>query len=102
MATENEERKAQWQPHVDAWKASGLSARRFCSERSLPYSRFLYWASKFRSPAAAAPTGNFTRVVPVGRTSDAPGLQITLPSGVRIGGIDVDTVALLPQVLAQL
>ena len=102
MAKENEERKAQWQPHVEAWQASGLSARRFCSERSLPYSRFLYWASKFRSPATATPTGNFARVVPVERVPDTPGLQITLPSGVRIGGIDADNIALLPQLLAQL
>lgn len=102
MANDNEERKAQWQPHVEAWQASGLSARRFCSERSLPYSRFLYWAGKFRSPATTMPTSHFTRVVPVGRISDAAGLQITLPSGLRISGIDEDTVALLPQLLAQL
>lgn len=102
MATENEERKAQWQPHVDAWQASGLSARRFCSERSLPYSRFLYWASKFRAPSTAMPTSNFTRVVPVGRTPDTPGLHITLPSGVRISGVDADNVDLLPRLLAQL
>ena len=87
---------------MEAWQASGLSARRFCSERSLPYSRFLYWASKFRSPATTTPTSNFARVVPVGRTPDTPGLQITLPSGVRIDGIGADNIALLPQLLAQL
>ena len=102
MAKENEERKAQWQPHVEAWQASGLSARRFCGERSLPYSRFLYWASKFRSPSTATPSGNFVRVVPIERVPDTPGLQITLPSGVQIGGIDADNVDLLPRLLAQL
>ena len=102
MANENEERKARWQPHVEAWQASGLSARRFCSERSLPYSRFLYWASKFQSPATTTPTSNFARVVPVGHIPDTPDLQITLPSGVRIGGIVAYNVELVGRLLAQL
>ncbi|MFT7287230.1 MAG: hypothetical protein ACI87W_001343 [Halieaceae bacterium] len=101
MPANNEERAAYWHPHVEAWQASGVSARRFCTEHSLRYSQFLYWARKQLPRSAPAPASSFTRVV-AQRSAAALGLQITLRSGVQIGGVDAGNVELLRSVLAQL
>jgi hypothetical protein len=91
-----------WQPHIQAWKASGLSARRFCQEQSLPYGRFLYWMHKQSDhESSKTSTSAFTRVVPVSG-SGPRGLTIHLPGGIEIGGIDADNVVLLQRILAQL
>ena len=97
-----DDRAAYWQPHIDAWRASGLSAKRFCGQHSLPYGQFLYWSREQRGVASNAPaSGAFARVAPVTGTRPS-GLTISLPGGVQIGGISEDNVALLPRLLAQL
>ena len=101
MPADNEERRAYWHPQIEAWQASGVSAKRFCTEHSLPYSQFLYWARKQLPRSAPGPASSFTRVVAQPSVA-APGLQITLPNGVQIGGIDAQNVDLLGTVLAQL
>ena len=96
------DRVAYWQPHIDAWRASGLSAKRFCSQHSLPYGQFLYWSREQRGVADNEPaSGAFARVVPVADTRQG-GLTISLPGGVQIGGINEDNVVLLQRILAQL
>lgn len=96
------ERAAYWQPHIEAWQASGLSAKRFCRQHALPYGQFLYWSRKDIGVAGHAPvSGAFARVVPVASTRPN-GLTINLPGGVQIGGIDANNVALLQRILAQL
>jgi hypothetical protein len=102
MSVRNNERKTQWASQIEAWQASGLSARRFCKDNALPYSRFLYWANKRQPPAVSASASGFARVVPLLNPSAPTGLYITLPSGVRISGIDMDNVELLHRVLGQL
>ena len=104
MSTTRADRTAHWQSLVDTWQASALSARRFCREQKLSYSQFLYWADKLRPDAqrGPTPTSGFTRVVPHNRTSSDAGLHITLPNGVRIGGIDAENAKLLSTLLAQL
>lgn len=97
-----EDRATCWQPHIEAWRASGLSAKRFCRERSLPYGRFLYWSRKQSGPARRqASASAFARVVPVANPGPSS-LTISLPGGIQIGGIDADNIALLPQLMAQL
>jgi len=95
-----------WQPHIQAWQASGLSAKCFCRQQALPYGRFLYWCRKQRQPdRAAQPTASaarFARVVPLGEPAAADGLTVTLPNGVRIAGITAQTLPLLPELLTQL
>ena len=102
MPADNEERKAHWRPHVEAWEASGLSAKRFCEDNALPYWQFLYWSKRLRPAQPTSLANAFTRVVPVASPGVAQGLHITLPSGVRISGIDASNVDLLATVLVQL
>jgi len=103
MPIDTEERKAHWRPQVEAWQASGLSAKRFCEDNALPYWQFLYWAKKLQPPKPPrSPANAFARVMPVASSGIAQGLQITLPNGVRVSGIDGSNVALLATVLDQL
>ena len=104
MPKPNLELAAYWQPHIEAWQASGLSAKRFCREHSLSYGRFLYWSAKQRPgavPAAGTPNA-FARVVPLGEGVAGQGLQVYLPGGMQIRGIDADNVELVGRLLAQL
>ena len=104
MSTHQTDRTAHWQSLIDRWQSSGVSARRFCREHELSYSQFLYWAGKLQPDARRkpTPTTGFTRVVPLNSVTTEAGLHITLPSGVRIGGIDAQNVNLLSTLLAQL
>ena len=104
MPKPNLELAAYWQPHIEAWRASGLSARRFCRGQSIPYSRFLYWSAKQRPDAeAAAGTPNaFARVIPRNEGTAGPGLQVSLPGGMQNRGIDAYNFELVGRLLAQL
>ena len=102
MSADNEQREDYWRPHVEACQASGLSAKRFCRDNALPYGQFLYWAGKLRPSAATPPASGFTRVVPRSGAVTLEGLHITLPNGLRIGGITAGNVELLSTPLAQL
>jgi hypothetical protein len=102
MAARKEERSAYWSPHVERWKSSGVSAKRFCQDNELPYWQFLYWSKELRQQERGAAPSAFTRVVPVADTAASQGLHVTLPNGVRIGGIDAGNVGLAAELLAQL
>lgn len=43
---DNDERKAYWQEHVDAWRQSHLSQREYARQHGLPIARFTYWKNK--------------------------------------------------------
>ena len=103
MSVDNEERKDHWRPQVEAWQASGLSAKRFCKDNAPPYWQFLYRAKKLQPPMPpTSPANELTRVIPVASSGVAQALQITLPNGVSISGIDGSNVGLLATVLDQL
>jgi len=102
MPTDNPDRKTYWRPYVDQWQSSGLSAKRFCREHTLPYGQFLYWASKLRSENASPRQSGFVRVVPSQDNGAMQGLFLALPNGLRIGGIDAGNLALVPRLLEQL
>lgn len=102
----SQDRQAEWQTRIDAYRASGLSGSRFCQANDLIYHQFVYWRKKFsgaeplaqhRSPAAV---GGFTQVVlerPVGAT-----LRIELPGGLSIHGIQHQNLDLLQALLERL
>ncbi|MEA3643113.1 MAG: hypothetical protein VBE63_24700 [Lamprobacter sp.] len=108
MTSTTDDRKAYWQPHVEAWRASGMSGKQFSQQHALSYSQLLYWNHKLY-PKQSAQDGAFARVIPAAADSErsrsagpGDGLQITLPNGVRIGGINAGNVDVLRSVLGQL
>jgi hypothetical protein len=47
--------KPEWQSIVDQHRDSGLSARRFCEDKSINYVSFCNWRSKLTKSDAAVP-----------------------------------------------
>ena len=42
------EKKAKWLMHLDNWKASGLSANKYCIENDINKNSFRYWIDRDR------------------------------------------------------
>lgn len=42
--------KTQWQELIEQWRASGLSARQFCSQQDIGYASFCQWRKRLSSP----------------------------------------------------
>lgn len=99
-----------WQHHVDACKHSGLSKAQYCREHQLIYHLFIYWNTKLGG-ATRQPAQSAGKLVPVKladqaagshATSTSHGLQIHLPNGVHVSGIDSRSVGLVGQLIQQL
>lgn len=100
-----------WQHHVDAFHQSGLSKAQYCRDHDLTYHLFIYWSAKLNdvvpdtAAASKAPTG---KLVPATITTNNAqtlfqhGLQIHLPNGVHISGIDSSSVRWVGQLIEQL
>ena len=91
-----------WADHIEKWRASGLSIKAFCEQEGLVYHQFSYWRQKF-SPAADSTTGS--KLVPVSLATPpmpSSNLEILLPNGVIIRGIDVTNVSLVSHLVAAL
>ena len=100
-ALEINPRAQNWQQHMDAWSASGLSRAQYCRDHALSYYVFNYWHAKLCKP----PEKKKLVPVVVTRTFDSQphqGLQVRLPNGVQISGIDEHSVGLMSQLIAQL
>ncbi len=90
-------RAKEWKPHLDAWKASGLTQKEFCDQNDLKIDQFKSWRKRYLK--AGKSTASFQ---PVKVSSESPRsanmIQVALPSGVRMSipsNIDSDLLSLL-------
>lgn len=44
----SEEKKKFWQEHLDNWKSSGISRRKYCEENGINANTFGYWIQRIR------------------------------------------------------
>jgi transposase len=44
---------------LEEWKTSGISAKKFCNDRSLSYHTFNYWLKKYRNKGEKKPQKGF-------------------------------------------
>ena len=98
-----DDREQNWRRHREQWKQSGVSQATYCKQHQLTYHQFVYWNAKLKKNAQPSETSTplksngFVGLSVKQISSD--GLMITLPSGIRINGIDSHTVALLSDVI---
>lgn len=90
-----------WQQHIDAWLSTGASKAQYCRDNDLSYHVFIYWHTKFKGYKKPG------KLIPVSvnrsRHSDHTGsLQLRLPNGIQITGIQTDSVDLVARLLSQL
>jgi len=86
-----------WQPHVTAWRASGLSQKAYCRQEALRSSTFGYWVRKLCPDRAQR--ASTSRFVPVTPTAPARGLVLALPNGLEIRGVEAENLPLVKQLL---
>ena len=61
--------KIDWQQHVEAQKASGLSKSAYCRENNLSCAQFRYYVQKFKPKASVAKQGSRSDFIPLQVTS---------------------------------
>jgi hypothetical protein len=85
-----------WLSLIEAWKASDLTQKEFCSQHAIAYSGFHYWFRKFREDKPLSAPG--PAFIPVKITS--PGsthipqatIELVMPDGRRVNfpqGVEV-------------
>ena len=95
-----------WQHHGHQWQQSSLSKSAYCRDRGLKYHQFIYWCTRLSSLEALGDQAA-ERFVPVAVAASrdslpSTGLRLTLPNGLRIDGIDAQSVAWIGSLIAQL
>lgn len=75
-----------WKSHSEAWKASGMTQQSYCEQEGISYPSFVYQHNRLMSQSKKAPL-NFIEAKPesVVISTQASGLQLMLPNGIRIG-----------------
>jgi transposase len=106
MATsgKSEQLSHYWHEQITAWEASGQTQKSFCEQHDLDYHRFGYWKRKFKELASINATQDrrgFVTVRPA-VDSEANGLILALPNGIRILGIAESNLSVVAQLLRQL
>jgi hypothetical protein len=69
---------------LDAWKTSGISAKKFCNDRSLSYHTFNYWLKKYRHKDEKTKRKGFVPLKIKKNESDGCRCEIIFPDGKRI------------------
>ena len=90
-----------WRGHSAAWRASGLTQQAYCEQKHISYGSFVYQHNRLISQSNKTPL-NFVAAKPEPGvlSSQAAGLQLLLPNGIRIGISAEISPALLQTVLS--
>ena len=83
---------------IAAYESSGLTQREFAQREGIKFFTFTAWLKRYRQRVAPKPT--FAQVK-VARRAAAPGLEVTLPTGVTVRGEDVEQIAVLVERLSR-
>jgi len=103
MTDTREEKRAYWAHHVKAWQDSGETQRRYCQHHHLKPHRLTYWHQVFKPRPETTSTPARSGFLPVHVSSPAAqGLIVRFPNGVRIEGIQSDTLALTREIIGWL
>ena len=89
-----------WKDHSEAWKESGITQQAYCEQEGISYRSFVYQQNRLMSQSKTVPL-KFIDAKPDSAVicSQAAGVQLMLPNGIRIGiGAEISP-ALLQTVL---
>jgi len=104
--TTSQERHQFWQSHIEACALQSASKAQYCRDHELSYHCFIYWHSKLakQQPSGQNFPDNHSKLIPVSLTqSPYPAeLQVQLPNGVLISGINNQSVGLIGSLIDQL
>ena len=105
--TRTQQRNAFWEEHVQAYRASALSKAQYCRDNNVIYHQFIYWASKLAEVPEldnTEPAPSSSKLIPImlSQSDHNTGLQLHLPNGVLIKGIDERSVEMVGRLIKQL
>ena len=103
-ANNNRERQAFWKEHVQSYEHGGHSKARYCRDNNLTYHQFIYWSALFSDQPAKDKSIPTSKLVPVmlSESTTTSGLQVHLPNGVLISGINSHSVEIIGCLIDQL
>ena len=103
-ANNNQERQAFWKEHVQSYEHSGHSKARYCRDNNLTYHQFIYWSALFSDQPTKDKMTPASKLVPVmlSEPTSTSGLQVHLPNGVLISGINDHSVQIIGRLIDQL
>jgi hypothetical protein len=87
----------EWLSLIEAWQASDLTQKQFCSQQAIAYSAFHYWFKKFREDKSLPAPGPV--FIPVKVTSPSTksiagaAIELVMPDGRRVNfhqGVEVE------------
>ncbi len=107
MSNQVVHRHKKWQTHINQWHSSGTTQAAYCRKHRLKLHQFVYWRSKLNSATISEPDKPADKTdscfVPVVIEQAARAeLTVTLPNGLRIEGIDSDTIILTQKLVGVL
>jgi len=85
-----------WKEHSESWRASGLTQQAYCEREGISHRSFVYQHNRLMNQSKKVPL-NFIEAKPESAvmSSQAAGLQLMLPNGIRIGiGAEINPVLL--------
>jgi transposase len=87
-------REQQWRGVVAEWRASGLSVREFCSQRTLREANFYAWRRELQLRDAGSASSAPAKFVPVKVVPTTATIEVRCPSGhvVAVTNADRDTL----------
>lgn len=98
--------QAHWQAHVEACDRQDISKAGYCRNNELTYHCFIYWHAKYSEQTVKKPIPktDSSKLIPVAlaQGADPAELQIRLPNGVLISGINDQSISLIGQLIDQL
>lgn len=96
-ANNSHERQAFWKEHVQSYEQSGHSKARYCRDNNLIYHQFIYWSALFSGQPTKNKSIPTSKLVPVmlRESTTTSGLQVHLPNGVLISGINSHSVEII-------
>jgi hypothetical protein len=101
-ANNNQERQAFWKEHVQSYQDSGQSKACYCRDNNLTYHQFIYWSALFSDqPTEVKATPKLVPVM-LSEPTATSGLQVQLPNGVLISGINGHCVDIIGRLIDQL
>jgi len=68
-----------WQRHIEGWRQSTLSQKKYCQQQDLSFASFGYWRTRLNRKTEAH--GKF---IPVNLAKASASVNVFLPAGLRL------------------
>jgi hypothetical protein len=91
-----------WKEHTEAWKSSGISQQAYCNQESISFPSFVYQHNRLMAQSKKTSLKFIeAKAEPVVLSTQALGLHVVLPNGIRIE-IDAEVNPVLLQTVLRI